>query len=97
MDKIRPNYSVNVNFGGTELLVDRVFDNIHLFKWLGHGILKVICDDGLVQIHTSESEALRVAEAAGIIPVERDEISQSEYNTYLSAQETQLDKWFDME
>lgn len=95
MDRVNPNFSVGVNIGEQRLLVDRVYDHVHLFPWLGHGILKILTDEGLMQIHVGQEDALKVAEGAGIKPLVRDEISQSEYDKYLEAQETQLERWLE--
>lgn len=95
MDRVRPNFSVGVNMGGEKVLVDRVYDHVHVFNWLGHGILKIITDEGLLQVHTTEEDALRVAEAAGIVPTLREEISETEYEKYLEAQENQMEGWLE--
>jgi hypothetical protein len=93
-DRIRPDYSIRVNFGEESVLVDRVYDNVHLFRWLGHGILKVIMDEGLGQWHMPEQQAEYIADNTGIIPVERQDISEREYDAYLRFQEASLgDSW----
>lgn len=91
MDRVNPDRSVRLNLGETEVLVDRVYDHVHIFSWLGHGILKIITEKGLMQAHVSEADARRVAEEAGIKPLERDEISAKEYEKYLETQESRLD------
>ena len=95
--EINPDLSIGVNIGeGQRVLVDRVYDNVHIFKPLGHAILKLIGEEGFMQIHVSEEDGLAVAEGAGIKPLERDEISEKEYAAYLEFQEHTLkDDWLD--
>ncbi len=94
LERIQPNFSVSLNLGGEETLVNRIYDNIHLFDWLGHSILKIVGNEGFMQWHTSMESGLKVAEASGITPVYRPEITQEEYEQYLLFQEQMMgDDW----
>lgn len=93
-NRIQPDFSVMVKFGEEEVLVNRVYDNIHIFNWLGHGILKIVSEEGFLQWHTTQDMALEVAERAGITPVQRPEITPQEYDQYPATQEHFLsDEW----
>jgi hypothetical protein len=84
-DRIKPDFSVRFNFGGQDVFINRMYDHVHIYSWLGHGILKVIGEEGFQQWHVGEASARQVAEAAGIVPIERTEISEKEYQGYLNA------------
>jgi hypothetical protein len=93
-ERIQDNFSVQVNLGGEATLVNRIYDNVHIFDWLGHSILKIVGQEGFLQWHTSQENGLKVANAAGITPVYRPEITQEEYDQYLLFQEQMLsDDW----
>lgn len=89
--KIEKDYCVRVNFGEEQELVSRVFDHIHVFKPLGHAILKLVTEEGFKQWHMPIEQAEHVAEASGIIPIERTEISETEYDAYLRYREATID------
>jgi hypothetical protein len=91
MERVNKDFSVRIDLGDEQVLVDRVYDNIHIFPWIGHAILKLVTEEGMMQVHTTIDEALRVAEATGIKPLEREEISEREYEKYLDIQVSQLD------
>lgn len=95
-ERIQPDFSVKVRFGEDEVLVNRVYDNVHIFQWLGHGILKIVGSEGFLQWHTTEDIALEIAEEAGITPVYRQEITPIEHEQYILTQEQFLDdNWLD--
>ena len=89
--EIEHDRSINLTFGEREMLVDAVYDNIHIFRPLGFSILKLVTNDGFCQMATGIEDAEQVAEAAGIQPVERTSIRQSEYDFYLNYQQMTLD------
>jgi hypothetical protein len=96
-NRVQPDFSAGLEIGDQTYIVDRMYDHIHVFSWLGHGILKLITEDGVAQIHLSQANALKIATGAGIVPIMREEISEREYNQYLSAQEGMLDDdWLDI-
>lgn len=93
-ERIQPNFSVNLKLGEEEVLINRVYDNVHIFNWLGHSILKIVGEEGFLQWHTSMDNGLKVAEAANITPVYRPEITPEEYEKYLEFQNQMLsDEW----
>jgi hypothetical protein len=96
--EIRPNFSVRVTFGDQEQLVNRIYDHVHLFRPLGHSIVKLVTEDGFQEWHTPLEQGEAVAEAAGIVPIEREEISQPEYDAYMRYQASTLnDSWLEGE
>lgn len=86
-ERITPDYSVAVNLGEESTLINRVYDNVHIFDWLGHGILKIVSNEGFLQWHTTQETALKVAEAAGIDPLYRTSITEHEHGQYLEFQQ----------
>lgn len=95
-ERVTPDFSIMVRFGEEEVLINRMYDNVHIFDWLGHGILKVVATEGFLQWHTTQDMALEVAERAQIDPLYRTSISEHEYEQYLKTQEQFLgDDWLD--
>ena len=93
-ERIQTNFSVNLKLGDEEVLINRVYDNVHIFDWLGHSILKIVGQDGFLQWHTSQANDIEVANAAGITPVYRPEITPEEHEQYLAYQQQFLtDDW----
>jgi hypothetical protein len=93
---IEKDYCVRVTFGSEEQLVSRVYDHVHLFRPLGYSIVKLVTTDGFQQWNMPIEQGEAIAEAAGIKPTERDEISESEYDMYLRYQESRLgDDWLE--
>ena len=84
MDRIVNMPAIRTNFGGEEVILHRIYDNIHIFDWLGHSILKIVNEQGFLQWHTTQEQGLRIAEASGIIPVYRESIEPTEHEGYLS-------------
>jgi hypothetical protein len=89
--EIKPDYSIGLDFGEQHFSIDAVYDNVHLFRPLGFSIMKIVTNEGFLQMGTDIEDAEKVAEAAGIIPIERTDIRQSEYQFYLNYQEMTLD------
>jgi hypothetical protein len=94
MGEVVPDFSIGLNVGDQDYKIDAVYDNIHLFRRWGHAIIKVVGEEGFIQIHTSVEDAERVATAAGIIPVDRPSMRNSEYESYLRFKEGQLEDLF---
>jgi len=93
-ERIQPDFSLRLNMGEESIIVNRIYDNVHIFDWLGHGILKLVGEEGFLQYHTTQEQALGVANAAGITPVYRPEITPHEHEQYLAMQEQLLsDDW----
>lgn len=91
MDRVQPDFSVGVNFNDIRILVDRVYDNVHIFPWLGYSLLKLVTNEGFRQVPLSAEQGLEVATATGIKPLYRDEISASEHEHYLQVQAMRLE------
>lgn len=89
--EIKPDFSIGLDFQDKHFQVDAVYDNVHIFRELGFSIMKIVTTEGFLQMGTDIDDAEKVAEAAGIIPVERTSIRQSEYDFYLNYQEMTLD------
>jgi hypothetical protein len=89
--EIVPDFSMRLNLGEHSFLVDAVYDRVDIFIPLGCGILKLITEEGFLQVVTSLEDAEDVAEQAGIQPNYRDSIRQREYDHYLDFKETTLD------
>lgn len=81
-DRIKPDFSIGIDFGDQHFLIDRVYDHVHTFAWLGYGLLKIITQEGVMQMSCWQSDAEEIAEQAGIIPIRREEISVAEYKLY---------------
>lgn len=89
--EVSRNFSIKVTFGEEEQLVNRVYDHVHLFRPLGHSIVKLVTTDGFQQWHMPIEQGEAIAEAAGIIPTEREEIAETEYDGYTRYLEATLD------
>jgi hypothetical protein len=81
-DRVNPDFSIGLEFEDKKFHLDRVFDNVHIFEWLGYGVMKIVTNTGFVQMGCFIDDALETAEMAGIKPLYRDEISESEYEQY---------------
>jgi hypothetical protein len=93
-DRIQPDgFSIGINIGETEYLFDPHYDSVHVFDWLGHGLLKIICEEGLAQIHTSQADAEEVAVRSGADVHYRKHIGQREYDKYLEFMAKTMDDW----
>jgi len=94
MNRVQPDFSVGVSFNDTRILVDRVYDNIHIFDWLGYSLLKLVTNEGFRQVPLSMEQGLQIATATGITPVYRPEITESEHEHYLQVQAMRLEAEF---
>lgn len=94
MERVQSDFSIGVNFNETRVMVDRVYDNVHIFDWLGYSLLKLVTDEGFRQVPLSVEQGLQIANAAGITPVYRPEISESEHEHYLQVQALRLEEQF---
>lgn len=92
-DRIRhKELSVPVYVGDEKCLFDPHYDTVHLFRWLGHSITKVIIEgEGLAQIHAAIEYGEAICEAAGVEPFERTTIGKREYDQYLKYQASIVD------
>lgn len=60
---IGKDFSVRVNFGEKEFLVNRCFDHVHLWRELGFSILKIVDpNDGFVQMCLTIEDAEQIDE-----------------------------------
>jgi len=94
IDRVKPDFSVGLMLNDQKTLVDRVYDHVHVFDWLGYALLKLITEEGVVQVPLDLEQADAICVGAGIIPIMRHEISVSEHEYYLQVQATQLEKEF---
>ena len=97
-DRVRHNeISVPVYLGDEKCLFDPHYDTVHLFRWLGHSITKIIMEgEGLMQVHADISYGEAIAEAAEVVPYERQTIGKREYSKYLEYMEDLVDdSWLD--
>ena len=85
--------SIGVQVGETEYLFDPHYDSVHVFDWLGHGILKIICEEGVAQVHTYQADAEETAVRAGADVHYRKSIGQREYAQYLNFMAKTMDDW----
>jgi len=93
-DRIRrEEYSIPVRVGDTpaEFLFDPHYDTIHTFRWLGHSIIKILHDEGMVQIHTDAEYGDELADKSGAEVFERQQIGEREYKRYLDMRSSTLD------
>lgn len=100
MDRIRPDYSVRVGIEGTDegLLFNPKYDRIDLFPWIGHAIMRVLTEEGMLHVHVDMDTAFRVQQATEVPTAICEFIVQSDYETYLAAQTSNLDEsWFGIE
>lgn len=89
--EIVDDFSIGLEFDGRKILVDAVYDRVDIFRPLGFSILKLVTNDGFLQMGTDIEDAEAVAEGAGIIPNYRPSIRRSEYDFYLRYMELTLD------
>jgi hypothetical protein len=92
MDRIkRDEYSVPVTVGEDRFLFDPHYDTIHTFRWLGHTIIKILHDEGMVQIHADAAYGDELADKSGAEVFERQQIGEREYKRYLDMRSSTLD------
>lgn len=94
IDRVKPDYSAGLMLNDRKVLVDRVYDHVHVFDWLGYGILKLVTEEGIAQVPLTLEQADSICVGAGIIPIMRHEISVSEHEYYLEVQAGLLDREF---
>jgi len=94
MERVQHDFSIGVTFNDTRIMVDRVYDNVHIFDWLGYSILKLITEEGFRQVPLTMEQGQQIANAAGITPVYRPEITESEHEHYLMVQALRLEEQF---
>jgi len=95
---VKPDELTRVNIEGTDqyFMVGAKYDRVDFIQPLGAFMLKFYDDEGgLATLHVDGDTAIRVAEYAGLPIVERETCTLSEYNGYLIAQESQLERWID--
>jgi hypothetical protein len=100
IDRIRPDFSVGINLEGHDkkILMSPRYDSISAYRFLGHAIMRVIEEDGVLHIHVDIDTAERVSRATEIPLTEYDYICQKDYDTYLQTKlETLDDSWLEGE
>lgn len=91
MDRVSPDFSAGLMINDKKVLVDRVYDHVHVFDWLGYALLKLVTEDGISQVPLDLAEADAICVGSGIIPIMRQEISVSEHEYYLKVTQSKLD------
>lgn len=91
MERVKPDFSIRVSFTDSFAVVDRVYDQVHIFDWLGYSLLKLVTSEGFNQIPVTVEQGLEVAKNAGIIPTLRNEIAESEHEHYLKVMAMRLE------
>lgn len=88
--------SLTANMGGEahEFILNAKYDRIDWFPRYGAWILKVVTDQGFVQMVIDEATAGYVADSSGLPVVERDPMFQSELDFYRAAVEANLESLF---
>ena len=94
MDRVTPDFSAGLMLNDQKVLVDRVYDHVHVFDWLGYGLLKLVTEEGIVQVPLDLEQADAICIGAGIIPIMRHEISASEHEYYLKVKALELEQEF---
>lgn len=94
MDRVTPDFSAGLMLNDEKVLIDRVYDHVHVFDWLGYALLKLITEEGVMQVPLNLAQADAICIGAGIIPIMRHEISESEHEYYLKVQALQLEQDF---
>lgn len=74
-----------------EFLLNARYDWIRTFPALGWGIINVVTEGGIAQLHVPESTACMVHETSRIPLVELDWITDTDHNKYIEAQANNLD------
>lgn len=98
--EIKPNRSVrlhaNTTQGDMEFALDPVYDRIDRFRQLGFNILKIVDPQrGFAQLPLEDETAALVAIEAHLPVVDREFITESEYELYLNWCESNLDEWLE--
>ena len=98
-ERIKPDYSVELDAGGEKYLLDPRFDFVRIFPWLGHCVINVVIEDGVARMHTDAETGYRVAEESGIALVEMEFITESEHERYLeiNSRPDSLEELFNLE
>lgn len=52
--EIVPDFSIGLQFGEDKILVDAVYDRVDVFRPLGIAIIKLVTDEGFLQMLTSQ-------------------------------------------
>ena len=94
MDRVTPDFSAGLMLNDEKVLIDRVYDHVHVFDWLGYALLKLITEEGVMQVPLNLAQADAICVGAGIIPIMRHEISVSEHEYYLEISAKQLEQDF---
>jgi hypothetical protein len=95
MDRVNDNeISVRINCGDESYLFDPHYDTVHIYPWLGHSIMRIITEDGQLQLHAHQVYGESVCERAGITPKIEEKIGRRAFTAYLRYQEETIsDAW----
>ena len=93
-DRIKPTFSVPLEFEGEKYLIDRRYDHLHIFRWVGMGIFRILTAEGLMQMMMGQEQGEHIAEQAMVTPIYREEWTVEEREMYYSwAAHTMDDDW----
>lgn len=97
MIEIVPDFSTPLNTDGHgEYLLNARYDWIRTFPALGWGIINIVTEGGVAQLHVPEETARMVHEHSRIPLVELDWITDTDHSKYIEAQANNLDdSWLD--
>lgn len=98
--RVVDDYSVRIRLVGMEeqypegILMSPKYDRVDLYPKLGHAIMRVIGDGGVLHIHVNEETGRRVIEAVGCPSEEpRTTMFKSDHERYLQIQTDNLEEW----
>jgi len=94
MNRVERDFSAGLMLNDKKVLVDRVYDHVHVFDWLGYGILKLVTEEGITQVPLNLEQADAICIGSGIIPIMRHEISVSEHEYFLKVKSLELEQEF---
>lgn len=91
-ERIRQDSSTPLNAGeGLDFMLNARYDWIRTFPWLQWGIINIVTENGVAQLHVDEETARNVHEASGIPLVELDWITDTDYDKYIEASANNID------
>lgn len=93
MDRVRPDFSTPLGIHGSdnEYTLNPRYDWIRTFPWLNWGVINIVTENGVAQLHVTEDVAQHVHKHSEIPLIEMEWITDTDYNKYLEAQTKNLD------
>lgn len=93
-----PDKLIGINLAGEVHYVSNNHDTIHIWRKLGHGVLRIFDEENsrILPWHMPATSADWLASQTEIEPHERETMTESEMKGYLDYQEKMLDdSWLD--